>query len=61
MSSTLLIIGTLMWLFEAYVPLAQPYKKIIQIVVLICTVVYVLTAFGVLQSADIPVPQLRRR
>jgi len=57
---TLLVIGVLMWLFETYVPLSHPFKRIIQIVVVICVVVYVLNAFGVLHQADIPVPQLRR-
>ena len=56
---TLLVIGVLLWLFDTYVPLESTIKRIIQIVVIICVIVYVLRAFGVLGAADIPVPQLR--
>ncbi len=56
---TLLVVGVLLWLFETYVPMDATIKRIIQIVVIVCVIVYVLSAFGVLGRADIPVPQLR--
>ena len=57
---TLLVVGVLLYLFETYVPLDGTIKKIIHIVVIVCVVLYVLSAFGILGRADIPVPQLRR-
>lgn len=56
---TILVIGVLLWLFETYVPMDATIKRIIQVIVILCVVVYVLNAFGVLGRADIPVPQLR--
>lgn len=53
-------IGILIWAEEKYLPIDAQFKKIIRIIVVICTVVWLLKIFGVLPlSHDIPVPQLR--
>ena len=57
---TLIAVGVLLWLVNAYVPMDWKIKKILNVVVVICVVVWVLYAFGVLgRGGDIRVPQLR--
>jgi len=57
---TLIAIGVLMWLVNTYIPMADPIKKILNVVVIICVVIYLLSAFGVLGNLhDVPVPQVR--
>lgn len=41
------LVGFLMWLFNRHVMLAQPYKAIINAIVLIVVIVVLLHAFGV--------------
>ena len=57
---TLIIVGVLLWLVNNYVPMDGKIKQILNAVVVICVVVWLLTAFGVLgHSGDIQVPQVR--
>jgi bacteriorhodopsin len=57
---TLIVIGVLLWLVNAYIPMDGKIKKILNVVVVICVVVWLLYAFGILdRSNDIRVPQLR--
>ena len=58
---TLIVVGVLLWLVNAYVPMDAKIKKILNIVVVVCVVVWLLYAFGVLGHGrlDMPVPQLR--
>jgi hypothetical protein len=57
---TLIVIGVLLWLVNSYIPMDGKIKKILNIVVVICVVVWLLYAFGVLNhSSDIQVPQVR--
>jgi type IV secretory pathway TrbL component len=57
---TLIVIGVLLWLVNAYIPMDGKIKKILNVVVVICVVVWLLYAFGILdRSTDIRVPQLR--
>ena len=57
---TLIVVGVLLWLVNAYIPMDGKIKKILNIVVVICVVVWLLSAFGVLgHSGDIRVPQVR--
>jgi hypothetical protein len=57
---TLMVIGLLLYLEEKYLPIDAQIKKIIRWVVLVCVVVWLLYAFGVLPFRhDIPVPQVR--
>jgi len=57
---TLIVVGVLLWLVNTYVPMDAKIKKILNVVVVICVVVWLLYAFGILdRSGDIQVPQLR--
>ena len=56
---TLLVVGVLLWLVNTYIPMAGSIKKILNAVVVICVVVWLLFAFGVINHAgDIRVPQV---
>ena len=57
---TLIVIGVLLWLVNTYIPMDGKIKKILNIVVVICVVVWLLVAFGVLDhSSNIRIPQVR--
>jgi hypothetical protein len=57
---TLVVIGVLLWLINTYLPMDGKIKKILNIVVVICVVVWLLYVFGILNhSGDIKVPQVR--
>ena len=57
---TLIVVGVLLWLINTYIPMDGKIKRILNIVVVICVVVWLLYAFGILgRSGDIRVPQLR--
>jgi hypothetical protein len=57
---SLIVIGVLLWLVNAYIPMEGKIKKILNIVVVICVVGWLLSVFGVLGYAGgIRVPQLR--
>lgn len=56
---TLVVIGVLLWLVNTYIPMDGKIKKILNVVVVICVVVWLLFAFGILNhSGDIQVPQV---
>ena len=51
---TLIVIGVLLWLVNTYIPMDGKIKKILNVVVVICVVVWLLYAFGILNhSGDI--------
>jgi hypothetical protein len=53
-------VGVLLWLVNTYIPMDGKIKQILNVVVVICVVVGLLSAFGVLgHSGDIQVPQVR--
>ena len=57
---TLIVIGVLLWLVNTYIPMDGKIKKILNVVVVICVIVWLLYAFGILDRAsDIRVPQIR--
>ena len=57
---TLIVVGVLLWLVNTYIPMDRKIKQILNVVVVICVVVWLLSAFGVLgHSGDIQVPQVR--
>lgn len=57
---TLIVIGVLLWLVNNYIPMDGKIKKILNVVVVICVVVWLLYAFGIINhSSDIRVPQIR--
>jgi hypothetical protein len=57
---TLIVVGVLLWLINTYIPMDGKIKNILNIVVVICVVIWLLNAFGIIgHSSDLPVPQLR--
>ena len=57
---TLIVVGVLLWLINNYIPMDGKIKRILNVVVVICVIIWLLYAFGVLgRTGDIPVPQLR--
>jgi hypothetical protein len=57
---TLIVIGVLLWLVNNYIPMDGKIKQILNIIVVICVVVWLLSAFGVLgHTGDIQVPQVK--
>jgi len=56
---TLIVIGVLLWLVNTYIPMDGKIKQILNVVVVICVVVWLLYAFGIIShSGDIKVPQV---
>ena len=57
---TLIVVGVLLWLVNTYIPMDGKIKKILNVVVVICVVVWLLYAFGILNHADeIRVPRVQ--
>jgi hypothetical protein len=57
---TLIVIGVLLWLVNNYIPMDGKIKQILNVIVVICVVVWLLSAFGVLgHTGDIQVPQVK--
>lgn len=54
----LVLLGVLLYLLEAYVPMDPVIKTVIRIVVVVCVVYYLVGLFG---FADLPVPSFRHR
>jgi len=56
---TLIVIGVLLWLVNTYIPMDGKIKQIINVVAVICVVIWLLSVFGVIgQAGTIHVPQL---
>jgi len=57
---TLIVVGVLLWLVNTYIPMDGKIKKILNIVVVICVVIWLLYAFGIPGHAgDIRVPRVQ--
>jgi hypothetical protein len=57
---TLVVAGILLWIVNSLMPMDGKVKQILNVVVVICVVFWLLSAFGVLGPAGgIRVPQLR--
>jgi hypothetical protein len=57
---TLIVVGVLLWLVNTYIPMDGKIKKILNAVVVICVVVWLLYAFGILNhTGDIRVPRVQ--
>lgn len=56
---TLIVVGVLLWLVNTYIPMDGKIKKILNVVVVICVVLWLLFAFGIINhSGDIHVPRI---
>ena len=43
----LIVVGVLLWLANAYIPMAAPIKTILNIVVIIAVILWLLSVFGI--------------
>ena len=56
---TLVVVGVLLWLINAYIPMQSTIKQILNIVVVIVVVLWLLHGFGVIGgSGDIRLPKV---
>ena len=56
---TLVVVGLVLWLINTYIPMQGTIKSILNAVVVICVVVWLLYAFGVINhTGDIHVPRV---
>jgi hypothetical protein len=55
----LVLAGVGLWLINAYVPMQQGIKTILNVVVIIVVLIIVANAFGLMGSLSRPVPQVR--
>ncbi len=46
----LIVVGVLLWLVNTYIPMDSKIKRILNVVVLICVIIWLLKSFGVLGS-----------
>jgi hypothetical protein len=53
---TIVIVGVALYLIETYVPMSPPIRTVLRVVVVLVLVLYLLSAFGIL---DAPVPRVR--
>lgn len=57
---TLIVVGVLLWLVNTYIPMDGKIKNILNVVVVICVVIWLLYAFGIISRAgDIRVPRIQ--
>jgi len=57
---TLIVVGVVLWLINAYIPMQSTIKSILNVVVVIVVVLWLLYGFGVLSnSGDIHMPMVK--
>jgi len=57
---TLIVIGVLLWLINAFIPMQRTIKSILNAIVIICVVIWLLSVFGVIGPVgDFQVPRMR--
>ena len=57
---TLVVVGLLLWLINSYIPMADPIKRILNVVVVVIVVLWLLSVFGVLGSLNtVSTPRVR--
>jgi hypothetical protein len=57
---TLIVVGVLLWLVNTYIPMDGKIKQILNIVVVICVVIWLLYAFGIIShDGDIKLPRVQ--
>lgn len=52
----LVVVGLLLWLFNAYAPVAQPFKTIINVVMIVVLCVWLLDAVGLFSGGHLARP-----
>lgn len=57
---TLIVVGVLLWLVNAYIPMQGTIKSILNAVVVIAVIIWLLYAFGVIgRGGDIHLPKIQ--
>lgn len=57
---TLVVVGVILWLINAYIPMQATIKKILNIVVVIVVILWLLYGFGVLNdSGSVHMPMVK--
>ncbi len=56
---TLIVVGLLLWLVNAHVPMDGKIKGILNVVVVVAVVIWLLSAFGILDRSDVKLPRLQ--
>ena len=57
---TLIVVGVLLWLVNTYIPMDGKIKQILNAVVVICVVIWLLYAFGIIgRAGEIRVPRVQ--
>jgi hypothetical protein len=51
----LIVVGLVLWLINNYIPMDGKIKSILNIVVVICVIIWLLKAFGLLSKLDMNV------
>lgn len=46
----LIIVGVLLWLVNTYIPMARSIKSILNIVVVLCVIIWLLSVFGLISG-----------
>jgi uncharacterized membrane protein YvlD (DUF360 family) len=49
---TLIVVGVILWLINRFIPMASSIKSILNAVVVICVAMWLLSAFGLLNSVS---------
>lgn len=49
---TLIVVGILLWLVNAYIPMDEKIKKVLNVVVIIMVVLWLLNVFGLFDYAS---------
>jgi hypothetical protein len=56
---TLIVVGVLLWLIDTYIPMQGAIKSILNAVVVICVIVWLLYAFGIIShTGNIHMPRV---
>lgn len=55
----LVLVGLLMYLINAFIPMEANIKKLLNVVVIVILVLWVLQAFGLLSGLGITAPRIR--
>lgn len=57
---SLIVVGVVLWLINAYIPMQGTVKQILNAVVVICVIIWLLNVFGVLgHMSGMNVPRFR--
>ncbi len=55
----IVVIGLVAWLVNTYIPIPQPFKTMITVILIIVALLVTLNAFGILGDLHTSVPHLR--